>query len=216
MHHNLGRLYHRMKRWKEGEEEIFRALALLEQLVHEFPDEPDYAGDVGWRQATLAHASIEQDRPAQALEWCERAEQAFRQALLPKPGEDDPARAGIDQIRAYRARALAQLKCYPEALAEAQRCGPKPTTAYSVACAYSLLSAAALQDAKLAPPDRDKIAEAHASRAIELLGGIDWKQSWWYLAPLKTDKDLDPLRLRPDFRALVVRAEKESGQQAGK
>jgi tetratricopeptide (TPR) repeat protein len=216
MHHNLGRVYHRMKQWKEGEQEILRALALLEQLVQEFPNEPDYAGDLGWRHVTLAWASIEQGRPAQALERCERAEQAFRQALLPKPGKDDPALAGIDWTRAYRARALAQLKCYPEALAEAQGCGPKPRNAYPVACAYSLLSAAALQDAKLAPPDRNKVAEARASRAMELLGGMDWKQSWWYLEYLKTDKDLEPLRSRPDFRALVERAEKESGQQAGK
>jgi hypothetical protein len=51
---------------------------------------------------------------------------------------------------------------------------------------------------------------------MELLDGIDRKQSWWYLERLKADKDLDPLRARPDFRALVERAEKEAGQQAGK
>src|SRR5262249_15019072 len=81
MHQNLGRSYHRMKRWKEGEQEILRALALLEQLVRDYPDEPDYATDVGWRQQTLAWASIEQGRPAQALVWCARAEQVFSQVL---------------------------------------------------------------------------------------------------------------------------------------
>jgi tetratricopeptide (TPR) repeat protein len=214
MHQNLGQNYLRMKRWKEGEQEILRALAILEQLVRDYPDEPDYATDVGWRQYTLAWASIEQGRPAQALEWCACAEQVFRRVLR-KWSSNTAGQSGIDWTRAVRARALAQLKRYQEALDEAQSCDTKRESAYHVACAYSLLSAAALQDVKLAPPNRNKVAEAHASRAMELLGGLDWK-SGWYLEPLKRDKDLEPLRFRPDFRALVERAEKEAGHQAGK
>jgi hypothetical protein len=119
----------------------------------------------------------------------------------------DESQAGFEVIRCYRARALAHLKRFAEAVAEAQGCGAKPRDAFDVTCAYSLLSAAALQDAKLTPSERDKLSEAPALREIELLAGLDWKNGW-LLEPLKTDKDLDPLRARPDFIALVKRAEK--------
>ena len=128
----------------------------------------------------------------------------------------DERQAGCEVIRCYRARALAQLKRYAEAVAEAQGCGAKPRDLFNVACAYSLLSAAALQNDKLAAPDRARISEAHASQALKLLAGIDWKESWDLLEPLKTDKDLNPLRERQDFIALVERAEKDSAKQAGK
>ena len=48
-----------------------------------------------------------------------------------------------------RARALAQLKRYEPAVDEAQGRGAKPQDPFNVACAYSLLSAAALQHDKL-------------------------------------------------------------------
>jgi hypothetical protein len=47
---------------------------------------------------------------------------------------------------------------------------------------------------------------------------MDWK-AWYvrsmYLEPLKTDKDLDPLRSRPDFRALLAQV-KAAAKPAGK
>jgi hypothetical protein len=82
---------------------------------------------------------------------------------------------------------------------------------------YSLLPAASLPNDKLAPPERARISEAHASLAFKFLARIDWKKDGWSLEPsLKTDKDLDPLRARPAFLALVKRAEKDSARQAGK
>jgi hypothetical protein len=111
-----------------------------------------------------------------------------------------------------RAHAQAQLKRYAETVDEAQRCGAKPRNAFDIACAYSLLSAAALQDAKLTPAERDKLSEVRALRAIELLAGINWKKELWYLEPLKTYKGLEPLRAQPDFIALVKRAENDSAK----
>ena len=119
-------------------------------------------------------------------------------------------------MRCTRSRALAQLKRYENAVAEAQGCGDKPILAFDVACAYSLLSAVVLQHDKLAPPERAGISEAHASRALKLLAGINWQKDGWYLEPLKTNKDLNPLRARPEFIALVKRVEKDSAKQAGK
>jgi tetratricopeptide (TPR) repeat protein len=215
MHVNLGGRYQALHRWQEAEQEFLRALELLEDLKAKFPEEIDYAGDAGWRQRELAVLCLRQGRSAEALDWCDHAEKNFR-LKYEKTGSED-SKDGLDRVPAYRARALAQLKRYPKALDEVQRCGAKPGDPFNLACAYSLLSAAALQDATLIPLERDKLSEARAKRAIELLGGIDWKkQAHWYIEPLKTDKDLEPLRLRPEFRDLVEQAEKALAKPAGK
>jgi tetratricopeptide (TPR) repeat protein len=221
-HTNLGFRYRQMRLWKQAEQEFLLARTLLEGLAADFPTETDYAGDAGWRDINLALLYINQGRPTEALESCKRAEPRFDAIRRQKPGDASDGVADAN-IRSLKARALAQQGHYAEALAEAERCSAKPSDAniayqiaYQVACANSLLSAIALHDTKVASPDRTKISEAHASRAVELLAGIDWKKSWGLLEPLKTDKDLDPLRARSDFVALVKRAEKDSTSQPEK
>jgi tetratricopeptide (TPR) repeat protein len=217
MHVNLRGRYEGLRRWQEAEKESLRALELLEDLAAEFPRETAFAVDAGWRQIELARVCLRQGRSAQALAWCDCAEKHFHKDHDRKSSEG--SQDNLDWVPVYRARALAQLKRYPEALAEVQRCGTKPKDPFHIACAYSLLSAAALQDAKLTPPERDKLSEARAERAVELLCGIDWKNrdaADWLFEPLKTDKDLDPLRSRPDFRDLVEQVEKASAKPARK
>jgi tetratricopeptide (TPR) repeat protein len=212
-HVNGGLWYSRMRSWKEAEQRYLQARTLLEPLAADYPAELDYAGDVGWRDLNLAVLFIAQGRSTEALERCESAEQRFREIGRQKPGAATLRGADV-RIGAYRARALAQQGRYADALAEAERCGVKPSKdwfAYHLVCAYALLS-----NDKLAAPERARISETHASRAIELLASIDWKKAGWLLEPLKTDKDLDPLRERPDFIALVKRAEEDSVKQAGK
>jgi tetratricopeptide (TPR) repeat protein len=219
-HVNLSGCYHRLRQWKEQEKEIRLALGLFEGLAADFPKEADYVNDLGWRQLQLSWVCLsQQGRSAEALVWCKSAEQNFRRALSLMPSDGitagDESRSGIEYMRCCRVRALAQLKRYEEAVAEAQGCGAKPRGAFDVACAYSLLSAAALQEAKRTPSERDRLSEERALRAIELLAGLDWKNNW-NPEPLKTDKDLEPLRARKDFIALVKRAENDSAKQAGK
>jgi tetratricopeptide (TPR) repeat protein len=219
-HYNLGSIYYRLTRYKEAEQEDHLAMELLERLATDFPQEAGYVFGLFYRQIGLGRDCLAQGGcSAQALDWLERAEKNVRRAHSLRPRES--FQADIEVIRCLRARALAQLKRYEEAVAEAQGRGAIPgdlEIAFHVACAYSLLSAAALQHNKLAVPDRARISEAHASRAIELLASMDWKnQRGWYLeAFLKTTKDLDPLRKRPDFIALVKRVEEDSAKQAGK
>jgi tetratricopeptide (TPR) repeat protein len=213
MHVNLSRRYLALRRWKEEEQELLLALKLLEHLKDEFPKESGYAADAAYRQLELAHVCLRLRSSAKALDWCDGAEKTFRSEHDRNPSFD--IQAELDYLRPRRARALAQLKRYPEALAEVQRCGTKPEDALHVACAYSLLSAAALQNDKWTPPERARISEDHALRAIELLAGLDRKNDW-LLGLLKTYEDLNPLRARSDFIALVKRAEEDSAKQAGK
>jgi hypothetical protein len=81
----------------------------------------------------------------------------------------------------------------------------KEKAAYNLACVYSLSAAAALKDARLAPAERDKLAEQYAARAVALMAqhyqaGINASQ----LAGVKQDPDLQPLRGRADSQKLLA------------
>jgi hypothetical protein len=218
-HRNLAHQYRQMRLWKQAEQEFLLARTLLERLADDHPDDADLASDVGYRDTEFAQLFIQQALSTQALDWCKRAEQSFGEIRRQKP-EHASLPLADESIGVYRTRALAQQGRYADALAAAKRWGAKPSNpefAFHVACAYSLLSAAALQNDKLAQPDRARISEVHASRALKLLAGIDWKKLGYYFEPFLTmDKDLKPLRARPDFIALVKRAENDSAKQAGK
>jgi serine/threonine protein kinase len=215
MNVNLGLRYQWLRRWQEAEQEYLRALKLLEDLKAEFPKVTDYVGDAGWRQIELARVCLDQSRSAEVLDWCDRAEKNLR--LDYDQTRSEGSQDGLDVVPVYRARALAQLKRYPAALDEVQRCGTKPKDPFHLACAYSLLSAAALQDAELTSSERDKLSKAHAVRAVDLLRGIGLKNlAKWHIETLKKDMDLVPLRSRPDYRALVEQVEKAAAKPAGK
>jgi hypothetical protein len=207
-----------MRLWEQSKQEFHLARTLLVRFAADHPAVAD-PEDVGMRDCELAQIFLEQGLSTQALDWCKSAEQHFREIRRQKPGHASLPIAD-EGIGVCRARALAQQGRYTEALAKAERWGAKPSNgelAYDVACAYSLLSAAALQHDKLAPQDRARISEAHASRAFKLLAGMDWKRYGWVFGPwLETDKDLGPLRARPDFIDLVKRVEEGWAKQAGK
>jgi serine/threonine-protein kinase len=84
------------------------------------------------------------------------------------------------------------------------------TVLANAAYVYGQASAAALRDAGLAKADRDKLTGQYASRAVELLAGAATRE--YYKTPasaatLKTDKLLDPLRSRADFKKLLAAVE---------
>jgi hypothetical protein len=88
---------------------------------------------------------------------------------------------------------------------------------YGLAGVYSLASAATGSDAALTPEDRSRLAEQYAARAVELLRhaqAADYFAHPTRLDKLKSDKDLDPLRSRPDFQKLLAGMGREpaSGQ----
>src|SRR5579883_415636 len=217
-HRNLGHWYRYMRLWEQSKQEFHLARTLLVRFAADHPAvaEPE---DVGFRDHELAQVFLEQGLSTQALELCTRAEQYFREIRRQKP-EHASLPLADECIGVCRARALAQQGHYADALAEAERWGAKPSNgenAYDVACAYSLLSAAALQHDKLAPPERARISEAHASRASKLLAGMDWKRYGCVFGPwLEKDQDFVPLRTRPDFIDLVKRVEEGWAKQAGK
>jgi hypothetical protein len=93
-----------------------------------------------------------------------------------------------------------------DALADATSI-PVGERSYNLACAEALASAAARNDPKLEPAERSRCSERLAARAVFLLDRS--RVAGYFRDPaqvdgLRNDADLDPLRARPDFQALMM------------
>ncbi|HWE36833.1 MAG TPA: protein kinase [Isosphaeraceae bacterium] len=113
------------------------------------------------------------------------------------------------ELRCERAILLVMAGHYERAAAEAESIDDPANPGlirYNRACVLARASAAAAADGALAPADRRRRADAYAARAVALLREADALGFFRQPAPLanfRADPDLDPLRGRDDFRALL-------------
>jgi hypothetical protein len=73
---------------------------------------------------------------------------------------------------------------------------------YDLAALWAVLAAEIHKDTRLSEAERAHRAEEAATRAVALLGQA-LLNGYWKLAHLQRDPDLDALRSRPDFTALL-------------
>src|SRR5262249_46726993 len=124
-------------------------------------------------------------------------------------------------FRANRAAVLGHCGEHARTAAEAEQVAsandlPNDTW-YDLARAGALASGAVRQDDNVAPGEREKLAELYATRAVDWLtraarAGLFRAPA--YVQRLRTNKDLDALRSRDDFRKLLAEVERQAG--AGK
>jgi eukaryotic-like serine/threonine-protein kinase len=140
----------------------------------------------------------------------EEAAKDWRQSIVLSAG-----RSHIN-MRLYRPPALARLGEHVPATAEAETLlaegKVQGSNLYTFAYVHSLSSAAAAIDARLAPAERAKLSDKYAGRSVELLRkaqATGYFQSTDRLARMKENKDLDAIRSRADFQALLVELEKK-------
>jgi tetratricopeptide (TPR) repeat protein len=115
-----------------------------------------------------------------------------------------------------RARPQARLGQYQEAAALAERLaagkGVDGFNIYAAACVFSRASESAGRDAQRPEAERRQLAERYAGGAVALLRRL---QSGGYfkdratVTDMQKDKDLDPLRQRPDFQRLLSEVSKK-------
>jgi tetratricopeptide (TPR) repeat protein len=119
-----------------------------------------------------------------------------------------------DYCRLHRAACLACLGNHAAAVAAVDPVTAYPLLAgnelYEAACVYSLCCPAALADTHLGLAEGKQLAEQYASRALVLLRRA--VRIGWFDLPagrrrLTTDKNLDPLRPRPDFQSFLAEVE---------
>jgi tetratricopeptide (TPR) repeat protein len=96
----------------------------------------------------------------------------------------------------------------------------RPEVWYNAACALGLCCPAALRDLRVSADRRQDLANQYARQAMHLLSlaaaenfFVDFELD---LRLLETDKDLDPLRSRPDFQKLLAEQRDLSRAQHGR
>jgi serine/threonine-protein kinase len=103
---------------------------------------------------------------------------------------------------------------YAEEVEAALRISPAGGNLYNTACSYCLRSTEVRRDARVPPAERDALAARFLGRAMECLLAARHEglfKEAYTATLLKTDKDLDALRSREDFRQLLRDVEKEAG-----
>ena len=234
-HNNLGLLFDDTDRPKEAEAEQREAVRIREKLVGDFPGVPDYRIELGGSYGNVGRVLRKHGHPADSLEWFGKGIDTLTPEVERQP-QLVSARLFLRNTHAGRATALGQLNRHAdavkdwdravdlsppeqkarsraerswamvragrtaEALAEADELTRSDewtaNQLYDFACLYSLAIA---KD----EPNREK----HATRAVELLRRSVAK-GWSDAAHLETDSDLEPLRSRDDFKAVVANARK--------
>jgi serine/threonine-protein kinase len=210
---NLGHAYLALGRPADSEAAWRKAVAAGEAAA--VGGAPAAAHTVPLAQAHGNVGNLTRDRGqlAEAAESYGRGLQTLD--ALPAPDRQSPAAAQTAaQLRLHRAQVLDRLGRYAEAVADAEAAAAfpqaTPESLYDAACVTARAAAAAAGDAALTESRRAELADRHAARAVELLRAA--RARGCFAAPdrvahLKADPDLESLRPRPDFRALLAELE---------
>jgi WD40 repeat protein/tetratricopeptide (TPR) repeat protein len=212
----LGTAYHVLGLWlhttrpDEAEKAFRQAVAVRQKLVAEFPGDREYRAVLAashWHHANRLR-DIGQYQDAEAS--CTAALNLMEKLVAEEPAnrkyQDSLAEVCVGPALLLTARGEhAQAVAAAEAAVGRLPAEAKAHVAYNLACVYSLSAAAALKDARLAPAERDKLAEQYGARAVALMAehyraGITASA----LAAVKQDPDLQPLRGRADFQKLLA------------
>jgi serine/threonine-protein kinase len=112
---DLGGLYMSTGRLVEAEAAYQRAREIREKLATEHPDDVDFSLLPGGSYNNLGALALKRGDPNRALEWLDRAETPIRSVLSRQPSSTE-ARKLLYKVHLCRARALARLRRFQEAL----------------------------------------------------------------------------------------------------
>ncbi len=176
-----------------------RTLELYQRLAADFPSNTNYRYKVARIHTLLGRRLQVLGRHEEALRALEQGESTLQRLAADHPGvtryAGDQAFALGNLSLALRALGRpAEARCaLDRARAIYERQPPEQHTLYNLACACSILAALAEGDERRAYADR---AMAALRRAVDT-GSRD-------IPMLRSDRDLDSLRSRPDFQMLLL------------
>jgi serine/threonine protein kinase/Flp pilus assembly protein TadD len=199
---NLGQLVNVNGRLREARKYFEDALQTLRQALDKDPQN-------GQARQALFMAQCGQAEILSRLGHHAEAIQNWDQAGEVADGRHQP------ELRLSRARALARAGDHTQATTAAAELNKTSFCAgwfyHEMACVYSLASATARKDTGLSPRVRARLAELYASRAVKLLHKAFRKDrsTGTMSSPRLSKKDLEPLRARRDFKALMAKIGKK-------
>ena len=189
----------------EAERALYRGAEIGERLATDFPDVPNFANATAINLQGLAQLALDRRELATARKFQERALRHARAAMAASPRilvysatvrrsygllAELQLREGDAQAALESARSLESL---PEG---------NPIADYNTAC-YMSRCLGVIQDAQWPDGKRVKIAQAYGDRAVAALRRA-LERGYRNVNLIRKDPDLDPLRSRPDFQALLL------------
>jgi tetratricopeptide (TPR) repeat protein len=210
----MGKLLGDTGRLKEAEAAFAEALALFKRLAAESPEFPDYSNNVAGRLLTLAKAACMRRDFAAARRLVEEA-LPYQQAAIQANPRDPDYRQYYRNNLGDLAQSCASQGDRPAALAAAAKLhdlGWDPASdAFAAAWTLARCVAAVEKVDKLDEAMRRAEMQFYADQAMAMVRDAVAK-GYKNAAYMKTDKGLDPLREREDFKKVV--AELEAAKEA--
>ena len=192
-----------------GRETFQKALGVAEPLARENPAVIDYREAVIAIHNDFGHLQLRAGRDAEAARSFETALELAKKLPRGTPNQFSLAYIyrGVAKLRRKEQQTAAAL----EALQEAVRIGEtnpgeKPYSTYELACARALCSTVCVEGQSERTAVKLAASRRYADGAMDALRQAvadGWKNVTW----MRADPDLDPLRSRDDFKAVMAELE---------
>ena len=217
-HLNLGNLLKKGTRLQEAESEYRDALAIFRPLASDFPSLFEYQADLATTLDVLALLARDRKDYPVARRLLEEARRHVQRAL-----DSNPRRplyrlifCNIQRDLAATLLDVGEYAAAAETAGELSRIAFEPAgDAYQAACFFSRCVVLAETDNRLPQAQRQELAKTHGDRAVAALREAVAK-GYADVANVRKEKDLDPLRPRPDFQKLIAELEKAAAQDKSK
>jgi thiol-disulfide isomerase/thioredoxin len=192
----------------EAERGYREALAAQEKLVADVPSHPVYSSHLADTAASLGSLLEEKD-PAAAQPYLERALQARRRAYQVGRGSQEARRlrgayTDLAALLKRRGRHAALSRLADELREDFPASN---VDAYNAACYVADAARVAGAASSLPEAERRRLADGYGARAVKLLHQAV-QEGYRDRAHMDRDTDLDPLRERKDYQALLVELDK--------
>jgi serine/threonine protein kinase len=209
IYNDLGALHRGAGRLREAEEAHRAAQHIRAELVKEFDTNPDHANDLAGTLVNLANVARDRKDRAAARALLEQALPYHHAALKANP-KNPVYRRFYRNNTVELTAALVELGEHAAAVRKAEELAgldvvPVDDT-YNAACYVAGCIPVLGKDAGLDEARRKALAADYASRSMALLRRAVAK-GYGDAAHMKRDSDLDPLRGREDFKALLANLE---------
>ncbi len=207
---NLGQCLAETGQSQQGATLLRTACKCLEKLVDEHPTSSQPRVSLGNTYSALGQLESQQGNQQAALHCYDKAVQNL-QAVLKSDPRQTFARKDLHEAYQKRMLALARMGRHASAMRDVESLGGQKVVSasdlYNLACVCSLCSVAVRCDAQLAKTEQDRRAEQYTAHAVEFLKkakAAGFFQSAARIEEMRKDKDLDALRGRQDFQALML------------
>jgi serine/threonine protein kinase/tetratricopeptide (TPR) repeat protein len=183
------------------------------QLTADFPRVPDYQNDLAGTLVNLAGLHKQRGEFEAAVALLEEARPYHQTALNinPRPHYRNFYRNNLWVMADCRLGQADHARLAAAADELARFAYDPPNDAYNAACYLSRCATLADKDAGLDADRRAELAQGYAGRALELLR-LAVARGYKNAARMKQDPDLEPLRTRDEFKALVAELEEKRKQ----